>query len=39
MNLKKYYGYVYVSADNVNSNYELSKVLNQMKLPLRSKQK
>ncbi len=26
MNLNKYYGYVYVSADNVNSKYELSKV-------------
>ena len=26
MNLNKYYGYVYVSADNVKSKYELSKV-------------
>jgi hypothetical protein len=26
MNPNKYYGYVYVSADNVNSKYELSKV-------------
>ncbi len=26
MNLNKYSGYVYVSADNVKSKYELSKV-------------
>ncbi len=26
MNLNKYYGYVYVSADIVKSKYELSKV-------------
>ncbi len=26
MNLNKYYGYVYVNADNVKSKYELSKV-------------
>ena len=26
MNLNKYYGYVYVSADNVKSKYELSMV-------------
>ena len=26
MNLNKYYGYVYVSADNVKSKYELSNV-------------
>ena len=26
MNLNKYYGYVYVSADNVKSKYKLSKV-------------
>jgi len=26
MNLKIYYGYIYVTADNVKSKYELSKV-------------
>ncbi len=26
MILKKYYGYIYVTADNVKSKYELSKV-------------
>ncbi len=26
MNLNKYYGYVYVSADNMKSTYELLKV-------------
>ncbi len=39
MNLNKYYGYVYVSADNVNSKYELSKVSEPKNLPLCSKQK
>jgi hypothetical protein len=39
MNLNKYYGYVYVSADNVKSNMNYQRYLNQMKLPLYSKQK
>ncbi len=26
MNLKKYYGYIYVTADNVKSKYELSNL-------------
>ena len=39
MNLNKFYGHVYVSADNVKSKYDLSKVPEPKKLPLYSKQR
>jgi hypothetical protein len=39
INLNKYYGYVYVTADNVKSKYELSKVSEPNEITLCSKQK
>jgi hypothetical protein len=39
MNLNKYYGYVYVSATMSTQNMNYQRYLNQMNLPLYSKQK